>query len=103
VAGSGFRGERAGSPAATTSGYEGGKAILSQTAEKARLRATGDCHRSVEELRSSKEASDEERGASGAQGIEQSSRELPSTDSNARATHATIQIPRASAAISLDV
>ena len=103
MASGGFRRKCAGSTAATASGHESSKAILSQTADKARLRATGDCYRQTQELRSGEETGDEEGGASSAQGIEQSSGELPSTDSNARATDATIQIHWTSATISLSL
>ena len=66
--------------------------LCSQTAASARLRATRDRDRSTQELRSGEETSDEERGASTAQGIEQSLPEFPSTHTRSIAPDAAIQI-----------
>lgn len=75
--------------------------LCTQTAEETRLRASRNCDRPTQELRSGKETSTQERRASTAQGIEQSGGELPPTNSNARTANAAIQIPRASTTISI--
>ncbi len=86
--------------AATTAGHEGGTAFFSPTTQETRIRAPRACHRPTQERRSGKKASDEDRGASSAQGVEQPWRELPSIHKSSRATDATIQIPRASPTLS---
>jgi len=103
VAGSGCGWQRAGCLAATTLRHEGGKAFFPQTAEETRFRASRNCHRPTQELRGSKETSAQERGASTAQRVKQSSGKLSSAHTSARATDAAIQIPRASPTLSFRI